>query len=374
MALQLQNFQTMLQNMAASSKGACSKLIDFTVGSVLRSIMEAGASIGLWLQFLILTVLQGTRLATSTGSQCDSFGADFSFSRLPATNATGTVTFSRFTPTAAALIPAGKQVRTADGTQTFIVTTDTTNSLWNASMTGYLIPAGSASGTVPVQSLNLGTQANVLAGAINLIVGAISGVDTVTNQSALAGAVNAETDPAFKLRFANYIQTRAQCTLAAINYAITSVQQNISCSISEFVNAALAYTPGSFVAFIDDGSGNPPAATIQAASTAVNLSRACGIQYAVQGPSTITANITFTLTVGAGVIKANILASVESAVAAWIDTLTMGSPMPYTKLAQQIYAANAGINNVSNLLVNGATADLGGAANQVVRAGTVTAS
>ena len=374
MALQLQNFQTMLQNMAASTKGACNSLVNFTVGSTLRAIHEAGASVGLWLQYLILTVLNGTRLATSTGSQCDSFGADFNFARLPATQATGSVTFSRFVPTAAALIAAGQQVRTADGTQTFTVTAQTSNSFWNAAMNGYLIPAGTASVTVPVTAVNYGTQGNVLAGAINLIVGAISGVDTVINASALAGAVAAESDAAFKLRFSNYIQTRAQCTLAAITYAIQSIQQGVSCSITELINAGMVYTPGSFVAYIDDGSGNPPSSTIQTASTAVNLSRACGIQYAVQGPSLITANITATVTTNGTVIWATVQGAVESAVAAWIDGLAMGQPLPYTKLAQQIYAANAGITNVTALLVNGGTADLGGAANQVVRAGTITLS
>lgn len=380
MALSLQNFTTMVQNMAASAQGACAQLLDLTVGSVIRAILEATSSVGLWLQYLILVVLQGTRLATSTGTQCDTFGADFGFTRLPATYASGSATFSRFVATSAALIPAingttlGAQVRTADGTQTFNVTIDTTNALWNAAMNGYLIPAGTLSATVPVIAVNSGTQGNILAGAINLIVGAISGVDTITNADAFANGVNAETDAAFKTRFANYIATRALATVAAIQYAISSIAQNLTSTIAEFVNTAGAYTPGMFVVYADDGTGNPSSAILQTISTAVNATRACGIQYAVQGPSKLTANVAFTLTVGAGVIKANILASVEAAVASYINSLPMGASLPYSKVAQIIYGSNSGITNVIGLLVNGATADLGGAASQVVRAGTVQAS
>ncbi len=49
-----------------------------TVGSVLRAqFWTVYASIALWLQWLIVQVLATTRLATSLGADCDSFGADF---------------------------------------------------------------------------------------------------------------------------------------------------------------------------------------------------------------------------------------------------------------------------------------------------------
>jgi uncharacterized phage protein gp47/JayE len=373
-ALSLQNFSTLVQNMAAAVQGAASQLLDLTVGSTLRAILESTASVVLWLQYLILIVLQGTRLATSTGTQCDTFGADFGFFRLPATDATGAVTFSRFTPTNSALIPVGAQVRTADGTQTFTVTTDTTNSLWSAALVGYLVPPGTATGTVPVVAVNAGAQGNIVAGAINLIVGAISGLDTVTNALAFTNGVNAETDAAFKARFINYINTRAEATVAAVNYAVTSVSQVVTDQIIEDYNPAGVYTPGSFTVYIDDGSGDPSSGLIATVSAAVNAVRACGIQYAVQGPALITANVTFTLTVSAGTVKSSILASVEAGVASYINALPMGASLPYTALAANIYSQNAGITNVSNLLVNGATADVGGGAAQVVRSGTIMAS
>ena len=84
MALQLQNFSTLVSNAAAAVQGAAVQLVDLTVGSTLRAILEANASMALWLQWLIVQVLQTTRAATSLGSDLDSWMADFAFARLPA--------------------------------------------------------------------------------------------------------------------------------------------------------------------------------------------------------------------------------------------------------------------------------------------------
>ena len=119
MQLQLQTFTALVQNMAASVQSAASQLLDLTVGSTLRAVLEANASIALWMQWLILQVLQTTRAATSSGADLDSWMADLSLIRLPAATASGHVTFSRFTATASAFVPVGALVRTADGAQTF---------------------------------------------------------------------------------------------------------------------------------------------------------------------------------------------------------------------------------------------------------------
>ena len=93
MQLSLQNFTTLVQNMSASVQGACSDLLDVTVGSVTRALLEASASVALWLQFLILQVMTMSRLATCIGADVDSWVGDFGLLRLPGTAAIGSVTF-----------------------------------------------------------------------------------------------------------------------------------------------------------------------------------------------------------------------------------------------------------------------------------------
>ena len=166
MQLSLQTFTTLVQNMAAAVQASAAQLLDLTAGSALRAVLEANASLALWLQWLILQVLQTTRAATSTGADLDSWMADFTLVRMPASPASGLVSLSRYTPTLTALVPVGALVRTADGTQTFAVAVDTTNPAFSAAQTGYILAANVASVTVPVVAQVPGSAGNVQAGAI----------------------------------------------------------------------------------------------------------------------------------------------------------------------------------------------------------------
>ena len=84
MNLRLKGFAQLIQDMSATLQSSATALVDVSVGSVLRAIFEANASVVLWLQWLVLQVLQTTRASTSTGSDLDSWMADFGLSRLPA--------------------------------------------------------------------------------------------------------------------------------------------------------------------------------------------------------------------------------------------------------------------------------------------------
>ena len=81
MQLSLRTFDTMVQSMAAAVQASAAQLLDLTVGSTLRAVLEANASIGLWMQWLILLVLRTTRAATSSGDDLDSWMADLTLTR-----------------------------------------------------------------------------------------------------------------------------------------------------------------------------------------------------------------------------------------------------------------------------------------------------
>ncbi|MDE8344805.1 MAG: baseplate J/gp47 family protein, partial [Acidocella sp.] len=175
MKLTLQNFSTLMEGMAAAVQGTTQGLVDLTVGSVLRAILEANASVALWLQYLIVQALATTRLATSAGADADSFGADFGFVRLPAVAATGQVVFSRFSPTIAAVIPVGTDVAIPGNSQVFTVTGDVSNAAFDAVANGYALPAGVSAVTATVVAQIPGLAGNVQAGAISLLTSAVPG-------------------------------------------------------------------------------------------------------------------------------------------------------------------------------------------------------
>ena len=371
MQLSLQNFSTLVEGMAASVQGAAQSLLDLTVGSVLRAILEANASIALWLQWLMVQLLATTRLATSSGADCDSFGADFGFVRLPAVAASGQVTFARFTPGTVAFIPLGTNVSTAANTQSFLVVADSTNPAYSAVNGGYSLAAGVASLSAAVVASVAGSAGNVLPGAISLLSSAVSGVDTVANGSALTGGMDAESDTAFRSRFGNYLASLSRATNIAIGSAVAGIQQGLSYAIDENINQANALQMGHFVVTVDDGSGNPPAGLLSTVQQAVDAIRPVGTSFAVQGAVVVPANVSVTLITGAGTSHAAAVAAVAAAIESYIAGLPVGATLSYTRLAQIAYAASGAVTNLSGLLLNGGTADLAPPLFGVVRSGTV---
>lgn len=357
--------------MAASVQSAAAQLLDLSVGSVIRSVLEANASLGLWLQWLILQVLQSTRAATSNGPDLDSWMADMTLTRLPAVPAGGGVTFSRFTPTLPAFIPAGALIRTADGQQTFAVSTDISNPAWNPALNGYSIGANVASLTIPVIAQAAGSLGNVQAGSVTLLVTAIPGVDTVINPAAFQNGLDAESDPALRVRFQNFVQSRSRATILAITYAVTSIQQGLNCVIQENVDSTGAPRMGNFVLTVDDGSGTPSTGLLSTVVAAIDAVRPIGSTFSVQGPIVTKANVSLLLTVSAPAAKSQVIPIVTDAIERYINALPIAAALPVTKVAQIAYDASPGIANVSQVMINGLIADIAALPTGVIKAGIV---
>jgi uncharacterized phage protein gp47/JayE len=367
--LSLQSFTTMVQNASAAAQASCSQLIDFTVGSVLRAIMEAAATIALWLQWLILQVLALTRAATSQGSNLDTWMADFSFLRLAATDATGTVTLYRYTTGTVITVFAGGQVKTADGTQTFTILADPNNTtgFWSAGIQAYQANTSASSLNVLIQAVNAGTQGNVIAGAISLLSSSIPGIDYCANAAGITNGINAENDAAFRARFVLYINSLRQATLLAVQNAVAGMQQGLSSVI--VVNAP---SPGNVYAYIDDGSGATPSTTIAAVAAAVNAIRAIGSTAYVQQAPVTNASINIVFVSQAGQNHTTQIALISAAVSALVGALVVGAPLSYSALASAVYGVG-GVASTSTLTINGVAADLApGVSYGVVRLTAIT--
>jgi uncharacterized phage protein gp47/JayE len=366
LAISLQSFNQMVQNSAAAAQGACAQLIDLTVGSVIRSLLEANASIGLWMQWLILQVLAATRLATSSGLDVDSFVGDYTMRRLPGVAASGVVTLSRFSATATAVVLPGVLVTTSDFSATFVVTKDASNPYWSPNVSGYLLPASTVSITVPVQASLVGTGGNVQQGTISLLGSAVPGVDTVSNALAFSNGADVESDIALRFRFANYIASLSKATLLAIAYAISQVQQGLSWYINENFPSV-----GRFTITVDDGSGNPPVALLSLVYSAVDQVRPIGSVFSVAGPTVSTVDITATISVLPNVNQPSLFGPIITAVETYLDTLPIGTSVSFSRIITVIFGAVPGISNVTNLLLNGSPSDIAIGPSGVAKAGTV---
>ncbi|QEL18707.1 baseplate J/gp47 family protein [Limnoglobus roseus] len=372
-SLQTFTFSQLVSNIATAVQGSASALVNFTVGSVLRAIAEATAAVVLWLQAIILQVLILTRAATSSGADLDSWMADFGFTRLKAVASTGQVTLSRFTPTQQSLVPVGSTVQTSDGTQTFTVSVDTTNAAYSATLNGYVLAANTSSVNVPTQNTVAGASGNVQAGTITVITSSIPGVDTVTNASAFTNGLDAESDPAVRIRFVAYLASLAKATRAAVEYAIKSTQQGLSDTLTENLNYNGTLNNGYFYAVVDDGTGSPSSGLLASVGSAIDAVRPLCSTFGVFAPTVITANVTMVLTTATGYTHATVVANVATALTSFINTLSLGVSLPYTQLASIAYGI-AGVTNVTGVLLNAGTSDLAANNKQVIKTGVLTIS
>lgn len=371
MALNTKTFTIMVQDWVAAAQGASSALLDFTIGSILRAIAEAQAGVALWLQGLVLKVLITTRLATSSGADVDSFVADFGLTRLPSVTATGSETFSRFTPTNAALVPVGAIIQTSDGTQSFSVVADASQAAWSESLNGYVIEAGVSSVVGTVQAISGGAGGNISAGTLTVLQTGISGVDTVTNSAGFTNGVDAESDAALKTRFVAFFNSLSKATLGAFQYAIASLQQGLQYQIIENKLYNGTTDNGMVTVIVDDGSGNTPAAVVSAVYTAIDAVRAAGVRIGVFAATKVNATVVMTIGVSPGFMRSAVQSNVAAAVTAAVNATGLGNTLDYMRLGQAAFNV-PGVAAVTGVTLNGGTADLAATKLQTIKALSVT--
>lgn len=306
---------------------AAASAVDSSIGSITLAFGQAVAATALWLQAAIAKVLLLTRAATSTGSDLDSWMADWSFFRLPATFATTTETFSRATPSQQAVIPIGQLIQTGPGGLQYQVIADTTNAAYSALLNGYVLPINTSSVTVPIQALLAGAEnGNVLANTITSFVSPIPGVDTCTNPSNVTNGLDAETDQAFRARFVLYLSGLASADQAAIESAIANVQQNIFYElVANYDYPGETEDNGNFFVIIDDGTGSPPSSLITAVENAINAVRGFTIRFTVNGPSVVAPTIALSIRVASGYSATAVQNAVQAAIVASVNLIELGA-------------------------------------------------
>ena len=363
-------FTQILQGQVVAIQASASGLVDFSLGAVLRAIVEGMGQVVLWLQGLILQLLGATRAATAAGVDLDTWMADYGITRLAAEAATGTVTFSRFTTTAQGLVPVGGQVETVDGTQVYTVVADPTNVNFNAGFNAYVLAPTVATVDVPVMAASPGAAGNAAAGAVTVLFSSMPGIDTVTNALAFNGGQDQESDAAMRVRFVQYISSLSKATRAAIDFALKSLQAGVSDTITENFTFSGSPQAGHFSVIVDDGTGAPSGGFLAQAYAAVDAVRPVSVSFEVNGPTLVTAIISLTVQVAAGYNKPAVGIIVNAAVVAYVNALGLGVSLPYTRLAQIAYDASPGVVNVSAVVLQGGTADLTATSSQVIKTAT----
>lgn len=362
MTLPTKLIQGFVSDMIATWSAQTGTSTSFTDGDPLLAFWQSVAAQLDFLQAQIQLVLALARAQTSTGADLDSWMAQFNFLRLPADLATGPETFLRFTPaTSAVTVPAGAIVQTPGGTIQYQVVGDQNDPAWNAAANGYILSIGQTSVTATVQALVGGSGSNLLANQLTQTGTSVPGIDQVTNPAPITNGIDAESDPSFRTRFILYLATLAKATKAAILAAAMSVQQGLLIALLENQQPNGAVLLGSFTAIVDDGSGNPPASLLNAVFNAVDAVRAFSVQPFVVPPTSIQASIALSanLTLGPGMVAANVNTSIQNAVATMVNQLPPGARLNGSAIITAALSV-AGVTavNPASITINGSPADL----------------
>ena len=363
MQLNLQTFTSLVSSMntrVQSSVSSIQAYVDTSVGSIVNALNEASAASALWLQYIALQVLSATRLSTSNGDDVTTFISDFELTRLASSVSNGNITLLRNSTITSASVPVGAQVRTGDASQSFYIAGNSASPYWSASVGtggGYIVPVGVGSIDVPIVAVTPGAAGNVATGAISLVAG-IAGISACTNAAPMSGGIDTETDTAVKKRFPLYIASLSKATKSSIEYAISTVQQNLSYTIQTNVDAIGNFAPGQFLIRVDDGSGAPPSSLISSVYTAVNNVKALCEYPTVLPPILTPVNVSLSFSVDSTGTKSLLISSVNNAVVNYIKQLGVNGGLSITRIAYTVYSVDPSINNVTEISINGGPGDL----------------
>ena len=372
MSLSLRSFATTVSTAVATAQSSCAQLLDASVGSPVRALMEGVGGIGLWLQYLVLQTLLRTRLATSSAEDCDSFVEDFGMTRLPGTASTGMVTMMSFSPSQqSAVIVPGAIVRTVSGLS-FSVIKDSNLPVWSDVAGGYVRQTDMQSISVPVQCQVAGSSGNVSVGALCLMGTAISGIDTVTNPAAFLNGADQETDAQLRARFPLWLAAKASASRAAVGNAVAGVQTGLSSSLRDGVAADGTVQTGYFTVVVNDGSGSPSDMLLTQVYEAVDAVRALGVGFAVRPPQTLAVNVIMTVVVPMSVVVQQAATAIENALSLDIAGVVVGAGYAYSRLSYLAYVgAGVTVTSVLDVRLNGEQADIVANGEQALTVGTI---
>lgn len=326
----IKDYSTILASVKARIREKIGDDVDLSDYSLLGQMIQA-FSYELANQWQILENVYTTAyINTAAESNLDAAVALVGFTRLPATKAAGTITYSRIgAATVDITIPAESRVSNQDGTIVFQTTTVATLTIGNTSV------------NAPVVALVAGTDGNASAGVINHILDPISGIESVTNSVECTGGTDAESDAMLRLRVRTYAPS-AKATLLAIKNAIMAVSGVLACTMSEDTDLH------TITAMVLGG-------TDEDLNAAIAATRPAGIPCSLARPTQKTVVVTSTVTKitggNASTIEANILAKIT----AYFGTLSVDSDIVYSTVANAILAADGVATLTALSITMGAT-------------------
>lgn len=361
MTFQIKDMRSIAASMINVSRANGSKITDFSVGSVARTLMEASA---IEIEELYLQILLGLQEAIPV-----SVFNSFNFSAYPAIAASGTARFSCVASGSQIEIPLGTKIKSPD-------------SAYEYATTSFIaIEAGGTSVDVQVACTQTGVLTNCSANALTTMVNAISGITGVTNPLAFVNGSDAETDAARKNRFTAYIATLSRGTGDALRYGASQsvVLDSVGSIIEQAKHIAIiepyltdsSQPVGLVNLYVHNGSGSTSWALVSKVQSDVNGFgttpgwKAAGVVVDVYAAQDYLVNVTGVIALDSG--TASVSAVAGDAVRGYIQSLGIGQPVIRSELISIIMA----IGGVYNVTLSAPASDVAVSAIQKAMPGVV---
>lgn len=294
-----------------------------------------------------------TFVSTSHGEYLETRAREWGLTRHPATHATGTLAL---TGTSGVVVPAGTRFRTITGTE-FELTTDVGIDVGGVGIGG-------------IRAIVAGTGGNVLADTITEIPVAIQGLQAVTNDEPTTGGADIESDDALRERLLERISRPA--TSGNIYHYIQWAKAVPGIGDARVI--PIWNGPGTVKVILLDANRQPASAELVTEVVSyIEAERPIGATVTVVAASAVTVNIGATVEYDAGRYTLDdITTAVEQAITAYLTQVSFRQDyVSYAKLGAVIMGVD-GVTDYSGLLVNGDTANIALADDEVPVLGEVT--
>lgn len=367
MGFQIIKAETRLADMITWFAGIQKKITDFVVGGKTRTKFEA---VAVEMEAQDLQFFIAARKAIATGTY-----QSFNFQLLPATRASGSVTFTASpAPTYPITIPAGTRIAT-------VATSATPEKVYQTTADA-TIGAGQTTATAPIVALAAGTAGNTGLDTVTALKTTLSGITSVTNPTAITNGAEKETENARRLRFQEYITTLKRGTAAALVYgAKTTAITDQDGNITEQVTSAVVTGPpetgsaGSCSIYIFNGIDGASEDLIAAAQAIIDGDyetntpgyKAAGIVVTVAAASTVAVDVTMTIAVLDGYDTAAIEAAALEIIDQYLSAFDIGETCIMNEIVERVMS----IDGVYNLSMSAPSADVTTSQSEVIVPGTV---
>lgn len=336
MGFQVKDFASIAASMINHMKAVTTKITDFRIGSVARTLVEAPAvEIEELYQQMFMGLKDAIPVAIYNG---------FDFARLPARPAVGTLRVNVTPSDAVIVVPAGTLF--VDGAF---------GGRYKTLLDVSLAP-GNSFFTVPVSADFAGASGNLVANSSFTLQASQSWFVSANNPGELSGGSDEESDDQRKQRFAAFIRSLSRGTVSALEYGLGTVTiKDAAGSVIESVYVAKIVEPYLYdvanpvawvQCYIHNGvSGASGELLAQAEKVIYGYTdedgvdvlgwKAAGVRVDILAAQSVPVAVTGVLRILSGYSSATIIPQVEAAISAYLTALKIGEKVLFSEIIAQ---------------------------------------